>query len=145
VPYIDRNILDIISPCLALQRIQRCVVGNFTGVVFDYVEDWNNPITSGLGLTLADYAANLAWAVSVAKNLGLAAAPQEGALVLAQSGAVPQLDMAISTSCMDYGNCQDYNVLGEREMLTMAAQPGSAPSAAVLAVNVWSSWVTEVN
>jgi hypothetical protein len=85
----------------------------FTGVVFDYVEDWNDPITSGLGLTLADYAANLAWAVAVAKNLGLAAAPQEGALVLAQSGAVPQLDMAVTTRCTEWSTCDAYYLMGE--------------------------------
>lgn len=98
---------------LALQRIQRCAVGNFTGVVFDYVEDWNQPPTSGLGLTNADYAANLAWAVVVAKTLGLAASPQEGGIVLALSGIVPQLDMAISTSCYKWSTCGAFNVMGE--------------------------------
>jgi hypothetical protein len=110
---------------LALQRIQRCVVGNFTGVVFDYVEDFNQPPTSSLSLTNADFAANLAWAVNVAKNLGLAASPQEGGLVLALSGIVPQLDMAISTSCFKWSTCGAFNVMGESGCLMhMAAQHG---------------------
>jgi hypothetical protein len=107
-----------------LQRIQRCVEGNFTGVHFDYIEDFNQPPTSGLGLSVADYAAHLAWAVAVAKNLGLAVSTQEGFLVLAPSGIVPQLDMAITTNCMYYNGCDAYNILGECGSMRVPAPTG---------------------
>lgn len=122
--------------CLLLQRIQRCVTGNFTGVHFDYIEDFNQPPTSGLGLSVADYAAHLAWAVAVAKNLGLAVSTQEGFLVLAPSGIVPQLDMAITTNCMYYNGCDAYNILSEYGSMRVPDQLGSAADSDTLVVIV---------
>jgi hypothetical protein len=97
----------------AAQRIWLCAVLNFTGVVLDSVEDWNEPPTSSLGLAIADYAAVLAWAVAVAKNLGLATSTQEGSRVFELSGVLPQLDMAITTDYFDNNWFWRDSLLGE--------------------------------
>jgi hypothetical protein len=108
----------------AAQRIQLCAVLKVTGVVLDSNEDWQ--LASGLGLAMADYAAFLAWAVAVAKNLGLAVSTQEGSYVLALSGVLPQLDMAITTAYVEndwfrmnglLGECLDTSMTAHQHML----------------------------
>jgi hypothetical protein len=87
-----------------------CAVNNHSGVSFDYVEPWE---AVGLGLTDSHFAAHYAWAVTVAKNMGLLVAAQDGSKVLPESGMLPQLDVAITQGCVGYGNCELYSMLSE--------------------------------